>query len=105
MIAPIVLTTAEWQARAAAHLARVQPYTVPRRERRARGASHPVHDFLFQYYSYSPGKLETWHPASHEALEDTPATRVQFGEPVYRAQRGVVQRLGADIPASKRARC
>lgn len=103
MIAPIVLTTAEWQARAAAHLARVQPYTVPRRERRARGASHPVHDFLFQYYSYSPGKLETWHPASHEALEDTPATRVQFGEPVYRAQRGVVQRLGADIPASKRA--
>lgn len=101
-VAPVVLADAEWQARAAGHLARVQPYTEPRRERRARGESHPVHDFLFQYYSYSPGKLETWHPAPHEALQDTPAARARFREPIYRARHGVVQRAAADIPASKR---
>ncbi len=97
-----VLSTDEWQARAAAHLARVQPYTVPRRERRARGESHPVHDFLFQYYSYSAGKLEAWHPAPHEALEDTADARERFRAPVYRAEAGIVRRLPAAMSPRKR---
>ena len=97
--APVVLNTAEWQARAAAHVARVRPYTVPRRERRARGESHPVHDFLFQYYSYSAGKLETWHPAPHEVIEDGAEARSRFRSPVsvvgvgMRSHPGVASRM------------
>jgi hypothetical protein len=87
-----VLTTAEWQARAAAHRARVETWTAPRRERRSRGAVHPVYDFLFQYYHYSPGKLETWHPNPHEGLADSSASRAQFGAPHYRQTDGVVHR-------------
>lgn len=97
-----VLTTAEWQARAAAHLARVEQYTRPRRERRARGASHPVHDFLFQYYSYSPRKLETWHPSPSEALEDSPEARAQFADPAYGAADGVIRRVPESMSSAER---
>ena len=100
--ASIVLSTAEWQARASAHLTRVRPYTQPRRERRARGESHPVHDFLFQYYSYSAGKLETWHPAPHEAIADSTEARERFREPVYRVESGVIRRDVGALTASKR---
>ena len=99
-----VLTTAEWQARAAAHRARVEPVTAARRARRARGASHPVHDFLFQYYSYSPGRLEAWHPAPHEALEDSPEARAHFTAPVYHAAGGVITRHHHALSAKKRER-
>jgi hypothetical protein len=97
-----VLTTAEWQARAAAHLARVEQYTRPRRERRARGASHPVHDFLFQYYSYSPAKLEAWHPSPGEALEDSAEARERFPSPVYGAADGVIRQTPGAMSSSER---
>ena len=102
--APVVLTTAEWQARAQAHRERVQPYTVSHRERRARGEAHPVHDFLFTYYSYSTGRLETWHPSPGEAIEDSPAARARFREPVYAVRDGVLMRPAHGISATKRAR-
>lgn len=98
-----VLRTAEWQARAAAHLARVSPFTSARRARRARGASHPVHDFLFQYYSYAPAKLEAWHPAPHEAIEDGAEARVRFTAPVYDVVDGVLVRRAAHLPPRTRA--
>jgi hypothetical protein len=88
----VTLTTVEWQTRAQEHLERVQRFTQPRRDRRARGASHPVHDFLFQYYSYSPGKLETWHPAPHEALVESAEAHARFTAPVYAASGGVIRR-------------
>ncbi|MFN5598536.1 3-methyladenine DNA glycosylase [Gemmatimonas sp.] len=100
--ASIVLSTAEWQARASAHLERVRPYTQPRRERRARGESHPVHDFLFQYYSYSAGKLETWHPAPHEGIAASTEARERFRAPVYRVESGVIRRDVGALTASKR---
>ncbi len=52
----------EWTARAAAHEARIDRWTEPHRERRRRGESHPVLDFLFSYYSQAPGRLRRWHP-------------------------------------------
>ncbi|WP_353265229.1 hypothetical protein [Gemmatimonas sp.] len=70
----------------------MQPWARPRRERRARGEAHPVYDFLFQYYPYSAGQLETWHPAPHEALEDSAPARERFNAPVYVAANGVIQR-------------
>lgn len=97
-----VLTTAAWQARAAAHLARVQPFTAARRERRARGESHPVHDFLFQYYSYSAGKLEAWHPAPYEAVADSPEARDRFRAPVYASSGTAIARDAAGLSTRRR---
>jgi hypothetical protein len=98
-----VLGTAEWQARAAAHLARVSPFTSARRARRASGESHPVHDFLFQYYGFAPAKLEAWHPAPHEAIEDTPDARARFTAPHYEAAGGVITRRDEQLTPRKRA--
>ena len=30
--------------------------------RRQRGVKHPVHDFLFTYYSFRPAQLRRWSP-------------------------------------------
>ncbi|MDX2183700.1 MAG: hypothetical protein SFW08_06945 [Gemmatimonadaceae bacterium] len=98
----MVLSTAEWQARAATHFARIQPYTAPRRARRARGESHPVHDFLFTYYHYSAGRLESWHPAPGEAIEDSEVARARFRAPAYSVVGGAIVRRPGDIPAGKR---
>ena len=95
---------AEWQARARAHLARVHRWTQPRRERRARGESHPVYDFLFQYYSYSAGHVETWHPAFHEVLADTPEAREHFCGPVYLAANGVIRQDLHALSSGQRAK-
>ena len=98
-----VLRAHEWQARAAAHLARVSPITTARRARRARGESHPVHDFLFQYYSYAPAKLEAWHPAPHEAIEDGAEARARFTAPLYEARGGVITRRRERLSPRTRA--
>ncbi|MDN4172797.1 hypothetical protein QWY28_07585 [Nocardioides sp. SOB77] len=57
-----VLGTAEWQARAAAHAARVDAFVAPHLARRESHVKHPVHDFLFTYYSQRPAQLRRWHP-------------------------------------------
>jgi hypothetical protein len=45
-----------------AHRTRLAPYVEPHLDRRRRGVAHPVHDFLFTYYSFSPAKLLDWQP-------------------------------------------
>lgn len=47
-------------AGAAAHAARMAPYVEPHLARRQQHLKHPVHDFLFTYYSYRPNQLLTW---------------------------------------------
>ena len=86
-----VLTTSAWQEHARTHLECIRRWTVPHRERRSRHERHPVFDFLFQYYMYSPGKLEAWHPRLGEALADSPEARERFGPPRYRAEDGLIQ--------------
>jgi hypothetical protein len=63
-----VLPIEEWAARSAAHEARIDRWAVPHRERRRRGESHPVLDFLFTYYSETPGRLRRWHPGPRVGL-------------------------------------
>lgn len=58
----VQLSSAEWRARADAHAARADALTAGHRERAARGEKHPIEDFLFTYYSYSPALLRRWHP-------------------------------------------
>jgi hypothetical protein len=65
---PTALAVEDWTARAAAHEARVDRWTAPHRQRRRRGETHPVHDFLFTYYSETPGRLRRWHPGPGVAL-------------------------------------
>lgn len=98
-----LLTTAEWQARAVAHRERVQRFTGPWRERRARGAVHPVHDFLFQYYHYPAGKLETWHPDAHERLEDSREARERFTAPLYVTADHEIRRDSRVLVSKERA--
>ncbi|MEZ5115364.1 MAG: 3-methyladenine DNA glycosylase [Candidatus Nanopelagicales bacterium] len=63
-----VLAEPEWRVRRSDHERRVDAWTAPRLERRRRGERHPVDDFLFEYYPYSPGRLRRWHPGHGVAL-------------------------------------
>ena len=57
-----VLPAAEWRPLADAHAARVDAFVEPHLARRAEQVAHPVHDFLFTYYSQRPAQLRRWHP-------------------------------------------
>jgi hypothetical protein len=57
-----VLDEATWRAHAAAHEARVDTFVAPHLARRSERVKHPVHDFLFTYYSQRPAQLRRWHP-------------------------------------------
>ena len=65
-----VLSGPEWRARADAHAARVDAFVEPHLARRAEKVSHPVHDFLFTYYSHRPAQLRRWHPGFGLAMSD-----------------------------------
>lgn len=73
----------EWHARSELHRKRAERWTRPARRRRASGVPHPVEDFLFTYYPFSFGKLETWHPPFGMALagpleEESPFRRAPY---------------------------
>ena len=80
-----VLEREEWQARAASHAARVDAYVTPHLERREARVKHPVHDFLFTYYSQRPAQLRRWHPGVGTALA---------GAPEYAGLKGYAERDG-----------
>jgi hypothetical protein len=65
-----VLSSAEWRPLADAHAARVDAFVAPHLARRSEQVKHPVHDFLFTYYSHRPAQLRRWHPGFGVALED-----------------------------------
>ncbi len=64
------IARAEWEPRARAHAERVDSWTRPHLERRRDGTRHPVHDFLFTYYSHRPAQLRRWHPGFGTGLLD-----------------------------------
>ena len=61
-----------WLASEHAHQARADALTSAHRERASRGEKHPVWDFLFTYYSYSPSQLRRWHPGAGIELQGAP---------------------------------
>jgi hypothetical protein len=65
----IVMERAEWHARMRAHEARVAAHADAFVDRRSRGTKHPVHDFLFTYYSFAPAKLKQWVPPLGAGIE------------------------------------
>ncbi|MGX5696756.1 3-methyladenine DNA glycosylase [Agromyces soli] len=64
------LAAADWRARERAHHERADALTAGHRARTARREPHPVEDFLFTYYSYSPSLLRRWHPGAGVELAD-----------------------------------
>ncbi|WP_246004939.1 3-methyladenine DNA glycosylase [Nocardioides marmorisolisilvae] len=68
----MTLSRAEWSERARAHADRVDVWIQPHLARRLRGEKHPVHDFLFTYYSQRPTALRRWHPGYGVQLADAP---------------------------------
>lgn len=69
----ILWTRAEWHGHMHAHAARVASHADAFVDRRSRGAKHPVHDFLFTYYSFAPAKLKQWVPPYGVSIEVTGA--------------------------------
>lgn len=57
-----VLPEPVWTARRDRHREMVAALVGPHLERQAAGVKHPVHDFLFTYYSVRPNQLRRWHP-------------------------------------------
>jgi len=58
----------EWTQRAEAHELLVTPIADAFLKRRDCRKKHPVHDFLFTYYPFSPRKLKQWIPSFEEEL-------------------------------------
>lgn len=86
--APVrVLDGSRWRAEAGAHERRAGRFADPFAERRARGLAHPVHDFLFTYYTLKPGQFKRWHPGARVVLLDA-AERAswKFYRPVAAAE-------------------
>jgi hypothetical protein len=86
-----VLDEVTWRARAEAHRARVDAFVGPHLERRRSRTKHPVHDFLFTYYSYRPAQLRRWHPGYGVGL-------VGAEEHAHLKGYSVVSRLAALAP-------
>ena len=66
----VLLDADEARARAAGHRALLEPWVTPHLERRRAGVAHPVEDFLFTYYSFSPSALRRWHPGFGTVLAE-----------------------------------
>ncbi len=57
--------------------------------RRARGAPHPVIDFLFTYYNLTPGELRRWHPGYGVTLHGPGAEEYAQRRGYRRTESGV----------------
>jgi hypothetical protein len=89
------LAREDWQTREATHAARADRLTAAHRERRADGRTHPVEDFLFTYYRFSPSQLRRWHPGASVRLADA------AGMP--RADWRFYRPVGGDVRLDQRA--
>jgi hypothetical protein len=95
-----ILAEDEWRALTAAHEARVDAVTAGHRARRVAGAKHPVEDFLFTYYGWTPGRLRRWHPGAGIGL--APATATPHSE--WRFYRRIGDVVSVDVATFLEAR-
>ena len=113
----VVLDADVWRAREQAHAERADALTAGHRDRAARGERHPIEDFLFTYYSYSPAccGAGTRAPASNWRMPRTrpapsgagmqPARRPRLAHRRprrHRAREGAVARRRRADPAATR---
>jgi len=86
-----VLTRDEWRELRAIHRQIVEPWVNPRLARRSLGQTHPVDDFLFEYYPVSPNKLLTWHPGFGVVLDASDEDIEAFPSSIYELADGCIQ--------------
>jgi hypothetical protein len=98
------MTRDAWHARASAHADRVDAWVQPYLARRAAGVKHPVHDFLFTYYSQRPAALRRWHPGwgvvlmdAVEHAEQKGYARIVRDDPVVPEADQPRERLGVSV--------
>jgi hypothetical protein len=94
----VVLAETDWTARRAAHQDRVDGWLVDHRERRSRGRSHPVEDFLFEYYNQRPYQLRRWHPGAGVVLAGAAAEELLGWRGYVAVAEGVTLDTGAVLP-------
>lgn len=99
-VAPEILDASLWQARERVYAGRIDALTAGHRERRARRLKHPVEDFLFTYYPFTPAAIRRWHPGPGVRLAEAAATD-RLG---WRHYRRVGDGLELDLPAYLDAR-
>ncbi|MEO8555291.1 MAG: 3-methyladenine DNA glycosylase [Actinomycetota bacterium] len=92
------LTQDEWRPLEAAHHDRVDALTAAHLGRQQDARKHPVEDFLFTYYMYSPAKLRRWHPGPGVLLE---GAGERAGWKFHRSAEGAVR---VDLEAFLEAR-
>ena len=63
----------DWLEALRVHQERVAAHADAFTARRSRDEKHPVHDFLFTYYSFKPAKLKQWLPPLGVVLEEVRA--------------------------------
>lgn len=63
------LTRSQWTQAREAHRSALEPIVRSHLERRIRGGTHAVYDFLFSYYSFSTGQLLRWTPGVGTGFE------------------------------------
>ena len=69
-----VIPAEEHLEAARAHHEAVEAYSTDFLARRKAGGKHPVEDFLFTYYSFTPGQLSRWHPGASFVLRGAGAS-------------------------------
>lgn len=81
-----VLSRDEWLTTASLHQETVEELTRAARERKQRGESHPIEDFMWTYYSQRPTQFMKWHPGAGVELKDAAE---YVGERGYTVSNGV----------------
>ena len=89
----------EWIKESESFTAKVKQWTDPYRKQKGMGVKHPVHDFLFSYYSHPMGRLESWHPGLGVLLESSGTNH--FNKKYYRTVKGVTYLDPTLMPESR----
>ncbi len=69
------LTESEWLALELAHHDRMSEWLEPELKRHTLHDYHPIHDFLFTYYSFRPALMKRWNPQGGVSLKGAVAKR------------------------------
>jgi hypothetical protein len=88
------LTRPQWQTLRQTHREIVLPWITPRLERRSRQESHPVDDFLFEYYPISANRLLIFHPGINKTLQALADDMADFPQTSYRYLPGPDGKFG-----------
>ena len=91
-----ILTETEWRAQNNNHINRARRYTDDHLARRKAGTTHPIFDFLFEYYPIRISHLHRWHPGIGIGLADPHRASPHSAWRYYHHHNGVTT---ADVSA------